>query len=117
MEKDTFSTLLMDALVRSLMTNTVDQFGNRQKNIIDRALELWISNNKEEVYKAVESKIDTNKLAQKIAENVISIISGVNGSYSLYDREKYIDKLNQAITQELAKKIASDIDLKNKQNA
>ena len=109
--EDNFSEMLMKAIASVLLTQTKDQYGNILNNPVDEAIRKWAEDHKAEVFDKVVEKLSMDKIAEAVANKVIDIASRFGGSYSSYDRTQFKDKLDLLITQKLAERIASKIDI------
>lgn len=114
MNDENFTRMLLDGIVRQLILPTVDQYGNQKQSPVDEAIRKWSEQNKAEIAQRVIDKISVDKLANKVADDIYSRMSAFGGSYSSYDKEKYKEELNKAITQKLAEKIVYKMEQEEK---
>lgn len=105
--EDNFSELLMDSLVKNLLLPQRDQFGNQITNPIDQSVNKWAQNHKDEILAEVSKLLTIEVLSDKIAEKMVEQFKG----WSYYERNENIAEINIKITEKLAERIASRIDI------
>jgi DNA replication initiation complex subunit (GINS family) len=111
MEDKKFSEMLMDGIVKNLIVNQVDQYGNARSNPIESAINKWIEQHRKEIFEEVSKKISVDTVAKNVVDKVLGMISQFGGTYSQYDRVGYQTKLNEAITKALAERIAAKMEI------
>jgi hypothetical protein len=105
-----FTTLIMSEIVKRLLVEQKDQWGNTNPSPLMNAVQKWFETNKEVLLKTIFESIPQDKLADYISDRVKEAIGYYvkDGRYSNYDKEEYQKKLNERVFELVAKNIAEE---------